>query len=322
MMKKIGLLFLSLIIFIGQIPVYAAEIPALEYKISSNGASGDTPRYAQPGETITVQFSINRTDGIGDNYTVYGMQNYIVYDADFFELVENSCKTVDVGGIGVKVLTEFGGITTIQITQINYPTYKSDFVAAEFKLRVKDNAVGSGMVTSQENQAFCSLTGSVNKIVPEITNLTVKIADPNEFDVEVYTGYVEGYHLVEVTGNYAGYLFDGNPMIAVEHYDNKRVYLTNILTSTDYDALIEEAKAYINPSDTFSDAISSGYNVNVDSVNDDNVDIYDASAVFAAQRNELSVDDNMTMFLRADVNGNHQVNEDDLDDIVAIILSQ
>ncbi len=322
MIKKIGLLFLSLIIFIGQIPVYAAELPELEYKISSNGASGDIPRYAQPGETITVQFSINRTDGIDDDYTVYGMQNYIVYDANFFELVENSCKPVDVRGIETKVLTGFGGIKKIQILQINNPTYKSNFIAAEFKLRVKDDATGSGMVTSQENQAFCSLNGSVDKIVPEITNLTVKIADPNEFDIEVYTGYVEGYHLVEVTGNHAGYLFDGNPMIALERYDNKRVYLTNALTSTSHDALIEEARTHINPSDTPSDTISSGYNVNVDSVNDDNIDIYDVSAVFAAQRNDLSANEHMMMFLRADVTGDHQVNEDDLDDIVAVILSQ
>lgn len=322
MIKKIGLLFLSLIIFIGQIPVYAVDIPALEYKISSNGASGGIPRYAQPGETITVQFSINRTDGIDDNYTVYGMQNYIVYDANFFDLVENSCKPVDVGGIETKVLIGFGGIKKIQILQINNPTYKSNFIAAEFKLRVKDDATGSGMVTSQENQAFCSLTGSTNKIVPEFTNLTVKIADPSEFDVEVYAEYVEGYHLVEVTGNHAGYLFDGTPMIAVERYGNKRVYLTNVLTSTTHDALIEEAKTHINPSDTPSDEILSGYNVNVDSINDDSIDIYDASAIFAAQRNDLSADEYMMMFLRADVTGDRQVNEDDLVDIVAVILSQ
>ena len=322
MIKKIGLLFLSLIIFIGQIPVYAADIPALEYRISSNGASGDIPRYAQPGETITVQFSINRTDGIDDDYTVYGMQNYIVYDTSFFELVEDSCKTVDVGGVSIKVLTEFGGIKTIQITQINFPTYKSNFIAGEFKLRVKDTATGSGMVTSQENQAFCSLTGSVSKIVPQITNLTVTIADPNDFDVEVYNDYVPGYHLVEVTGEHAGYLFDGIPMYEVERYNNKRAYLTNVLTSTTHDTLVEEARSHINPSDSPSDAISSGYNVNVDSVNDDSIDIYDVSAVFAAQRNDLSANEYMMMFLRADVNGDRQVNEDDLDDIVAVILSQ
>ena len=275
MIKKIGLLFLSLIIFIGQAPVHAAEIPAIEYKISSNGASGDIIRYAQPGETITVQFSINRTDGIDDDYTVYGMQNYIVYDASFFDLVEDSCKTVDVGGIGIKVLTEFGGIKTIQITQINFPTYKSEFIAGEFKLRVKDNATGSGMVTSQENQAFCSLTGSVSMIVPQITNLTVKIADPDDYDVEVYSDYVLGYHLVEVTGEHTGYLFDGNPMVAVERYNSKRVYLTNELTSATQDALIEEARTYINPSDISSVLILSDYNVNVDSVDDDCSDIYD-----------------------------------------------
>jgi len=178
------------------------------------------------------------------------------------------------------------------------------------------------MVTSQENQAFCSLTGSVSMIVPQITNLTVKIADPDDYDVEVYSDYVLGYHLVEVTGEHTGYLFDGNPMVAVERYNSKRVYLTNELTSATQDALIEEARTYINPSDISSVLILSDYNVNVDSVDDDCSDIYDVSAVFAAQRNDLSANENMMMFLRADVNGDRQVNEDDTDDIVEVILSQ
>ena len=319
MMKRIGLLFLSMIIFIGQIPVYAASLPNLEYRITSDGT---TTRYAQPGETITVSFNIKRLDS-DEDYTVYSMQNYIVYDMDFFELIEDSCKTVDVSRISVKPLTAFGGIVTIQVTQINLPTYKSDFIAGEFKLKVKDDATGSGMVISQEVNAFCTASNSTrDKIIPEKTDLTVKIADHNEFDVEVFSEYVTGYHLVEVTGNNAGYLFDGNPMLEVERYNNKRVYLTNALTSTDYDALIEEARTHINPSDTPSKVISSGYNVNVDSMNDDNIDIYDASAVFAAWKNHLSVEQNMELYLRADINGNHQVNQTDLDDIVSVILSQ
>lgn len=319
MMKKIGLLFLSIIIFIGQIPVCAADHPSLEYRIISDGA---TTRYAQPGETITVSFNIKRSDS-DENYTVYSMQNYIVYDMDFFELVEDSCKAVDVSKISVKPLTAFGGIVTIQITQINLPTYKSDFIAGEFKLKVKDDATGSGMVTSQPANAFCTASNSSrDKIIPARTDLTVKIADPNEFDVEVFSDYVPGCHLIEVTGNNAGYLFDGIPMLEIERYNNKRVYLTNVLTSTDHDALIEEAKTHIIPSGTPSKVISSGYNVNVDSMNDDNIDIYDASAVFAAWKNHLSVKQNTELYLRADINGDHQVNETDLDDIVAVILSQ
>ena len=67
LLKGIGLLFLSiliLIMFVGQVTVCAAEIPELEYKLTSNGA---TTRYAQPGDTITVQFSVNRTDGIDED---------------------------------------------------------------------------------------------------------------------------------------------------------------------------------------------------------------------------------------------------------------
>lgn len=320
MMKRIGLLFLSIIMFIGQIPVYAAELPSLEYRITSDGV---TTRYAQPGETITVQFTVARTDGSDANYTVYSMQNYIVYDMDFFELVEDSCRTVDVKKIDIQAIPAFGGIMTIQVVQINFPTYKSDFVAGEFKLRVKDDAKGSGMVISQIKDAFCtSATTSRDKILPDRTDLTVKIADPNEFDIEVFSEYVPGYDLIEVTGNNAGYLFDGNLMLAVERYGNKRVYLTNALTGTERDALIEEAKTHIIPSDTPSDEILSGYNVNVDSINNDIIDIYDASAIFAAWKNDLSVEENMRLHLRADVNGDHQVNEADLDDIVAVILSQ
>ena len=63
---------------------------------------GSDRKEVQPGDIITVAFNLERTDA-KDAYEMYGMQNEIRYDSDFFELVEgsallsNGITTTDIG---------------------------------------------------------------------------------------------------------------------------------------------------------------------------------------------------------------------------------
>ncbi len=134
----------------------------------------------------------------------------------------------------------------------------------------------------------------------------------NSIGVKVYE-FVDGgtaaIMLVEVTG-LDQCNFDGKAMIKSTDY-NSLVYLTQdarlATNAEDLDAAREEAIKLLSSTTAQADTITrsgaNGYDVNCDYVAGGLIDIYDASAAFAAAKQDYTLDaTTMKLYLRADVN--------------------
>lgn len=125
---------------------------------------------------------------------------------------------------------------------------------------------------------------------------------------EFVKGGIAAIMLVEVTG-LDQCDFDGNAMIKSTDY-NSLVYLTQdarIANASDLEAAkaaaIELLSSTTTPADTITRSGANGYDVNCDYVAGGLIDIYDASAAFAAAKQDYTLDaTTMKLYLRADVN--------------------
>ena len=72
----------------------AQPVFSLQFTLTAN--NGYSVVAAQPGDVITVAFTMKRTDS-NEDYTTNGFQNYICYDRSFFEFVEGSTVCNDTG---------------------------------------------------------------------------------------------------------------------------------------------------------------------------------------------------------------------------------
>ena len=85
-MKKIFCFMMSLTLMLSlSVSVWAID-PTFDFRLSADDL--DT-KMVSTGDVITVALNLNRTDGNGV-YTMHAMQDEIVYDPEFFELVEGS----------------------------------------------------------------------------------------------------------------------------------------------------------------------------------------------------------------------------------------
>ena len=145
------------------------------------------------------------------------------------------------------------------------------------------------------------------------------------------TEFVDGDNaaimLVEVTG-LEQCNFDGNAMIKSTDY-NSLVYLTQdarIANASDLEAATAVAIELLTSTTTPADAITrsgaNGYDVNCDYVTGGAEDIYDASAAFAAAKQDYTLDaTTVKLYLRADVNGDKKVDVTDYSAIKAYLLT-
>ena len=86
--KKLASLLLALALaFALAVPAFAVdESRKFEFSLS---VDGKTEKYVSTGDVISVTFTLKRTDA-DEEYAMYAMQNEILYDSTFFELVEGS----------------------------------------------------------------------------------------------------------------------------------------------------------------------------------------------------------------------------------------
>ena len=83
-MKKIFCFVLCLMMMLSlSVPTWASD-PVFDFRLSADDL--DT-KMVSTGDVITVALNLNRTDS-NSTYTMYAMQDEIVYDPEFFELVE------------------------------------------------------------------------------------------------------------------------------------------------------------------------------------------------------------------------------------------
>lgn len=144
---------------------------------------------------------------------------------------------------------------------------------------------------------------------------------------EFVDGDTAAIMLVEVTG-LDQCNFDENAMIKSTDY-NSLVYLTQdtrIANASTIEAAkaaaIELLSSTTTQADTITRSGANGYDVNCDYVAGGAEDIYDASAAFAAAKQDYTLASNtMKLYLRADVNGDKKVDVTDYSAIKTYLLS-
>lgn len=93
-MKKLALILLTILMLALSFPVsaYAEDTSqAYQFELSCDGLDTVT---AAPNQIITATLTLERNDS-EEAYSMYGMQAEIVYDASYFELVEDSIMLYD-----------------------------------------------------------------------------------------------------------------------------------------------------------------------------------------------------------------------------------
>lgn len=101
------------------------------------------------GDVITINFRLKRTD-LGENYTMYGMQNEIRYDKNFFELVKDGIEANE--GIVTK---EIDTVERYRECYMNYLSmsggsqWEADTLVGRMQLKVIGNS-GVSQITSQD----------------------------------------------------------------------------------------------------------------------------------------------------------------------------
>ena len=84
----------------------AEETPSFRFSLSSGGK---TEVQAQPGDVIALLLRLERTDS-DDPYTMYAMQDEVVYDPLFLQLLPENSLTAE--GVRIADAAEAGGVRT------------------------------------------------------------------------------------------------------------------------------------------------------------------------------------------------------------------
>ena len=148
-MKKIVSLILAVVLLLSCAATAWAIDDSREFFFELT-VDGRNEKKVQPGDIITVVFTLYRTDSDA-NYDMYAMQNEIRYDSDFFKLVEGSAMLSD--GI---TTTEIGLRDTYREFYMNFvslsggDSWDSKKLIGSFQLEV----IGEAGVTKITNQDY------------------------------------------------------------------------------------------------------------------------------------------------------------------------
>ena len=147
-MKKVISLILAVMVLLScAITSYATDNSReFFFELSVDGSN---EKKVQPGDIITVVFTLCRTDS-EENYDMYAMQNEIRYDSEFFKLVEDSAMLSD--GIST---TEIGLRDTFREFYMNFvslsggESWSAKKLIGSFQLEVIGNS-GVSKITNQD----------------------------------------------------------------------------------------------------------------------------------------------------------------------------
>lgn len=169
-MKRIISSLLVLLVLFAALaaPVFAAdESRTFEFALTVDGS---TEKHASTGDVITVAFTLRRTDATED-YTMYALQDEILYDADFFELVEGSAMVS--GGIQTNDLGLRDGSRAFYMNYVSLSggdTWKASVLVGTFQLKVKGTA-GASVIRSSNN--FVSTADGSDHYAATVQDVTV-----------------------------------------------------------------------------------------------------------------------------------------------------
>ena len=147
----VSLLAILLLLPILYVPVLAEEAPEFRYELSVNGE--DDIIEVNTGDIITVTLYLYRTDA-AVSYTMYGMQDEIRYDSEFFELVEDSA--ILSSGVSSTDIGVGGGLREFYMNFIDVfggKNWKSNHRVGSFQLRVIATS-GMTTITNEDFKVF------------------------------------------------------------------------------------------------------------------------------------------------------------------------
>ena len=154
------------------VPAFAVdESRSFDFALSVDGSS---EKKAVTGDVITVTFTLRRTDAAED-YTMYAVQNEILYDSTFFELVPDSAMVMQ----GVQT-NDLARRDTDRAFYMNYvslsggESWKASAVVGTFQLKVIGTA-GSSVIRSSENRV--STKDGSDSYAAAVQDVTVTVSD-------------------------------------------------------------------------------------------------------------------------------------------------
>ena len=121
-----------------------------------------------------------------------------------------------------------------------------------------------------------------------------------KYTAEIKADYVNGYSLVLVYGEDAGYAYNNQKMFYVDDYEAYAFIVEGAVTEQMIDDVLSKT--------TNCKVISKSYNLNEDYVLDNKIDLKDATIVYACSALDFSVEVYMEFFLRSDLDNNYKVN--------------
>ena len=148
-MKKVVSLVLGIMLLLSLTVTAYATDNSREFFFEL-AVDGGNEKKVQPGDIITVVFTLHRTDS-EENYDMYAMQNEIRYDSEFFKLVEGSAMLSN--GIST---TEIGLRDTFREFYMNFvslsggESWNAKKLIGSFQLEV----IGESGVTKITNQDY------------------------------------------------------------------------------------------------------------------------------------------------------------------------
>lgn len=130
------------------VPALAAD-PSQKFLFELS-ADGNAEKQVNTGDIVTISLTLKRTDS-GEDYTMYAMQDEILYDSSFFELVDSSIMTAQ--GITSKDLATRDGNRVLYLNYVSMTggeSWKAETMVGTFQMKVIGTS-GSSVIRSSNN---------------------------------------------------------------------------------------------------------------------------------------------------------------------------
>ena len=173
-MKRIfcGLLAVLTLLLAMAVPAFAVdESRKFDFSLTVDGSA---EKKAATGDIITVMFTLRRTDAAED-YTMHAVQDEILYDSTFFELVPDSAMVTS--GVQTTDLARRDDDRAFYMNFVSLSggeTWKAATVVGTFQLKVIGTA-GSSVIRSSNN--FVSTKGGEDRYAATAQDVTVTVSE-------------------------------------------------------------------------------------------------------------------------------------------------
>ena len=173
-MKRIfcGLLAVLTLLLAMAVPAFAVdESRKFDFSLTVDGSA---EKKVATGDIITVMFTLRRTDAAED-YTMHAVQDEILYDSTFFELVPDSAMVTS--GVQTTDLARRDDDRAFYMNFVSLSggeTWQANTMVGTFQLKVIGTA-GSSVIRSSNN--FVSTKGGEDRYAATAQDVTVTVSE-------------------------------------------------------------------------------------------------------------------------------------------------